>query len=534
MSSRKQTPPSAAPAAYKCRCDESRRGFLRDAALTAGGRGLLGLSASSARADIPTNCTPVPAPPANPIPFTPDPNLPMRTRKSAFRLTTDEVNRLRRAYRALRRLTVTDPNDPRGWMRQANVHCHYCGGASGTGSPEVHGSWRFFPWHRAFLYFHERILAKLINDDTFALPYWDWNTSAVRSTIPPIYGPQRFIPRLSIINSLLDFNRGVKPTDKIPAEYCAPAHISDLLDAPNFSTFGGTSNGGGNIEFGPHGVIHVWTGDVNIDFNNPKPDMGVLQTASQDPLFFAHHGNIDRLWDVWNSSSAAHTNPTSNSWLNLSWNFYDENKQWRSIKASDVVDLENSLRYRYASPRGLVLTQIPRLEALRALAPQEVRTRVHVTAPDQQERIRLDPEPRTQRVQLPADLHLRMRSARLPTGSDAPATVPVYSLHIEGIEVPPHKSALVRVYANLPTANAATGTNTPNYLGYFTVVAKSTTAGEHRHDPLNVKLDITKRVSRLLGASRDLSITLVPVTGARTKPRQVNLSYRRIFITEEQ
>ena len=26
--------------------------------------------------------------------------------------------------------------------------------------------------------------------------------------------------------------------------------------------------------------------------------MGVLSNAAQDPLFFAHHSNIDRLWDA--------------------------------------------------------------------------------------------------------------------------------------------------------------------------------------------------------------------------------------------
>ena len=26
---------------------------------------------------------------------------------------------------------------------------------------EIHGSWRFLPWHRMYLYFHERILAHL-------------------------------------------------------------------------------------------------------------------------------------------------------------------------------------------------------------------------------------------------------------------------------------------------------------------------------------------------------------------------------------
>ncbi|MFS7947023.1 putative catechol oxidase [Helianthus anomalus] len=36
---------------------------------------------------------------------------------------------------------------------------------------QIHNSWLFFPFHRWYLYFYERILGKLINDPTFALPF---------------------------------------------------------------------------------------------------------------------------------------------------------------------------------------------------------------------------------------------------------------------------------------------------------------------------------------------------------------------------
>ena len=31
----------------------------------------------------------------------------------------------------------------------------------------------FLPWHRAYVYFFERAAAKVLEDDTFAIPYWD-------------------------------------------------------------------------------------------------------------------------------------------------------------------------------------------------------------------------------------------------------------------------------------------------------------------------------------------------------------------------
>src|SRR3954466_8982583 len=113
------------------------------------------------------------APPTGgtPVNFAPIAGLTKVTRKPASALTAAEVTRLRLGYKKLRDLTVSDPSDPRGWMQQANVHCWMCGG----GPVEVHQTWRFLPWHRMYLLFHERILGKLVNDNSFRLPYWDWD-----------------------------------------------------------------------------------------------------------------------------------------------------------------------------------------------------------------------------------------------------------------------------------------------------------------------------------------------------------------------
>ncbi|KAJ8555308.1 hypothetical protein K7X08_012804 [Anisodus acutangulus] len=81
-----------------------------------------------------------------------------------------------------------DPKDPRGFKQQANVHCAYCNGAYKIDGKElqVHESWLFFPFHRWYLYFYERILGSLIDDPTFALPYWNWdNPKGMR--LPPMF-----------------------------------------------------------------------------------------------------------------------------------------------------------------------------------------------------------------------------------------------------------------------------------------------------------------------------------------------------------
>ncbi|MCA1613086.1 MAG: hypothetical protein LC800_02795, partial [Acidobacteria bacterium] len=106
-----------------------RRRFL--VGLGAGAAGLAALSGGGLSAlaqdyskDYPLHCPP-PPPGGTPKPVT----LIKRAlvpRKSAFDLSPAELQRLRDAYAALRDLTAKDPNDPRGWAQQANVHCYYC------------------------------------------------------------------------------------------------------------------------------------------------------------------------------------------------------------------------------------------------------------------------------------------------------------------------------------------------------------------------------------------------------------------------
>ena len=39
-------------------------------------------------------------------------------------------------------------------------------------------------------------------------------------------------------------------------------------------------------------------------------------TAGLDPIFWLHHANIDRLWEVWRENPSSHVNPTDANWLN--------------------------------------------------------------------------------------------------------------------------------------------------------------------------------------------------------------------------
>lgn len=133
-------------------------------------------------ADLPpgavkTNCCP-PGSGLDPIDFKPpNPSTPLRVRPAAHAVTPDYIAKFNDAIQKMKALP---DSDPRSFTQQANIHCAYCdGGYDQVGFPDmelqVHNSWLFFPFHRCYLYFFERILGSLINDPTFAIPFWNWD-----------------------------------------------------------------------------------------------------------------------------------------------------------------------------------------------------------------------------------------------------------------------------------------------------------------------------------------------------------------------
>lgn len=314
---------------------------------------------------IPIECVP-PVPFGQASAFGSPGSGPVRIRKSVFELSATEIDRLKAAYTELFKLTKND--DPRGWYRQGAVHCWYCSGAGDSlNGMEIHGGWWFFAWHRAYLYFHETILGSLIGDPTFALPYWDWdsckddpNDTTGRNRFPgEVYG----FPTDLAANPLFDTTRAVAKDDRIPTSVVGPTSMNAILGAKSFSDFGGSGNEelpvfaqtanapqqAGTLEAGPHGLVHLWTTDPK-NFSG-LADMGMLAAAAFDPVFFAHHANIDRLWSKW-VAMPDHANPSNDRWLNQQpFYFYDKAQIWTGIVVSQMLDSEKSLGYRYQPPQ---------------------------------------------------------------------------------------------------------------------------------------------------------------------------------------
>ncbi|CAO2178091.1 unnamed protein product [Urochloa humidicola] len=222
--------------------------------------------------------------------------------------------------RAVALMKALPRSDPRSFYQQANVHCAYCTGAHRqAGRPnlgvQVHFSWLFFPFHRAYLYFFERIAAKLLGDPGFALPFWAWDVpegmripeAFIADDTSPLYDPIREKSHAAPKVADLDFVRGVEKnlTDEqqillnlrlMYKQMVSNAALPSLFLGQPYRAGDQGMPGAGTVELAPHNTMHVWTGDQSRPH---AENMGVYYSAGRDPIFYPHHGNLDRLWECW-------------------------------------------------------------------------------------------------------------------------------------------------------------------------------------------------------------------------------------------
>jgi len=508
----------------------TRRDFLGSTATFATGATLAWMDQAYGQG-VPLNCVP-PPPNAIPTPFVPVGSLPVRARKSVFELSADEGDRLKAAYDALRRLRVERPEDPRNWLSQGLIHCWYCSGSlDALSGPEIHGGWWFLPWHRAYLYFHERILGDLIDDPSLTLPYWDWDTPD-RNRFPDLY----MTPN-DPSNPLFDTFRAATAADRIPNDpstgfdLVGPQRMANVLGQVSFDLFGGAGEGAsgqlGTLEGAPHGGVHLWV-------TNPATlvpaqiNMGVLGTAAFDPVFYAHHGNIDRLWEVWLASDPTHANPANPEWLGGQFFFYDHARQWTSISVADVVDSQTSLRYRYeppttATPVGAVARAEAATGGPRA-APVTLPTErvVELAADDEKP---LPPEPTTLRASWPEAAAREAAAAAAEEGAR-------YILRIDGVRVPLDEALMLRVFVNQPDATAETAATGPHFAGSAIILPRTIASARQtgQQSVTNLAFDVTEQLPLVAAEEDEIAVTIVPFRGDGSVPADIPVTYRSVYI----
>ncbi|KAH6780792.1 hypothetical protein C2S52_012029 [Perilla frutescens var. hirtella] len=280
----------------------------------------------------------------------------MRVRPAAHLVTKEYVAKYEKATALMKALP---DDDPRSFMQQANVHCAYCNltyEQTGDSSMriQIHNSWLFYPWHRWYLYFYERILGKLIDDPTFALPFWNWDhpdgmimPEMYVKKDSPLYDERRNQDHLP--PAVLDLNFSAQPTadpSKVVPNNLVEMYGEMVRNVSNLEDFYGAKYvtgtapdpGPGSVERGSHSAVHAWVGDPR---SPSQEDMGNFYTVGRDPCFFCHHTNVDRMWSVWRSLRGSKPKDfTEPDWLDSNFLFYDENAQLVRVTVRDTLEEE--------------------------------------------------------------------------------------------------------------------------------------------------------------------------------------------------
>ena len=190
----------------------------------------------------------------------------------------------------------------------------------------------FLPWHRAYLWWLEQALQDL--QPGAALPWWDWTyprripaayrSRTVGGAANPFYSTRARVPTASPpINRQTRRQPGANPAAELPTK----AEVDSLYDDGDFASFSDRLED-------LHDRVHGWVGG----------DMGDVTTAAFDPVFFAHHCMIDRIWYLWQVRNG---NRLPRSLLGLSLSPFGKTVR-------DVLDIQR-LGYEYA----VTATEVP-------------------------------------------------------------------------------------------------------------------------------------------------------------------------------
>jgi hypothetical protein len=237
-------------------------------------------------------------------------------------------------------------SDPTSWRYQANIHGTTDSPPQPLWSQCEHGTQFFFSWHRMYLYYFERILRKASGSTKLALPYWNYSDAPANRVLPlPFRDPA------DATNPLFVSGRFINNGSSLSASAVNYAAAFGELDFFDFSDA---------IEGTPHAAVHVQTGGL----------MGSVPTAANDPIFWLHHANIDRLWEGWLGWGGGRHNPDEpHPWLNQTYTFFDENGNQVSLTGRQILNTRRRLRYRYDK-----LPPSPMAAAARAARAQVTQT----------------------------------------------------------------------------------------------------------------------------------------------------------------
>jgi tyrosinase len=304
----------------------------------------------------------------------------------------------------------------------------------------------------------------------------------------------------------------------IQYHYPTAADMNQILSLRTFRDFGGGSfydDSFGFLDQNPHNTMHIWTGGMNPDYNpnqqalaEVKPamagqwrnrsvqvagrrfhsmddlksqpkfgDMFSNLTASYDPVFWPIHTNIDRTWHEWQIRNP-HSQPADLDSVLTPW----------SYTIADTLDMS---RFGYEYVKCAFLIPVGLATPVGRFVSKPIEVAAGVRSSFKQAEVRLHRVP-----QLP-------------------------------------RSCFIRVFLNLPDANASTSINDSHYAGYLAIFGHADCIGgpghcdlppgrprqydqrpRHHNTPRNHRVNVTEAAKRLLDSgATSLQVTLVVIGG---------------------
>jgi tyrosinase len=411
------------------------------------------------------------------------------------------------AVSAMRALPASDR---RSWTRQASIHNDHC----------PHSNWFFLPWHRAYLFYFERLCRYLAGNRDFALPYWNWTKD---KSVPSAFW--------GAANPLFDGTRQIGASDMIADEFVGASVVEGILEEPNFLVFGSgqssTQRGAsvyGSLEATPHNRVHGFIGG----------DMGSY-ISPLDPVFWSHHNMIERCWIDWNINGQ-HANTNDAAWSNFSFNgdFVDENGAPVDIAVNATL-LMPIFSYQYdnftigsGAPRSLRRWDTKVLEKF-------LREGAAVRFDFQRRLTLLERGGLTTQGTL--ERHLEIPVNRLSTVLPTRADERLFLL-VENVQTNADDDVFVRVFVGLKEATLQTPISDPHYAGSFAFFGGD--HGTHGGQPASFQVDLTETVRRLraggglsAGGSVPIQLVVVPMEGRAARKRSIPVSGISLGITSD-
>jgi|GEM_PF-929527 len=248
----------------------------------------------------------------------------LKQRKRLSTLTDDELAALREAFRRSMALS-----DSQGYGHFASLH-----GFPDPGYCE-HRNQLFLPWHRGYLYHFERSLQDLVPGVT--LPWWDWTGTG---DLPEAYAGETASDGSAnpLTSAAIVAAGGTRQPDW-------PEHTSRMPGRPGTSlpTEEAVNQAMRSANYDDfafaveqlHNAVHRFVGGEMVD----------QRFAGWDPIFWAHHTMVDRLWALWQLQHPG-DNPAAEH-LPKGLNYF------KDMTVADTLDFAR-LGYDYAADEVLV------------------------------------------------------------------------------------------------------------------------------------------------------------------------------------